>query len=290
MNLEKFYGNYKALMIIPILMLIFSLITIGVTYSNTGDVMYKDISLKGGVTITLYKEGITDLSGLQSYLTEKFGEVNVRELTDFSTQKKVGVIIEAPDVKEEDLKIALKEKLTFNEGDYSSETVGSALSDAFYKQLVTALMLSFILMGIVVFIIFRKLVPSLAVIISAFLDIVVTLAITNLMGLKISTAGISAFLLLIGYSVGTDMLLTTKVLKHKTFSSVIENIRIAINTGTMMILTTIAALIAGIVFTNSEIISGMFTILVIGLIVDMISTWVMNAALLIWHMKSKGLN
>ena len=68
-------------------------------------------------------------------------------------------------------------------------------------------------MGLVVFIYFRTLVPSLAVILAAFSDIVVTLAIFNLTGEKLSTAGVAAFLMLIGYSVDTDILLNTRVLK-----------------------------------------------------------------------------
>ena len=44
-------------------------------------------------------------------------------------------------------------------------------------------------------------VPSIAVILAAFSDILITLAVVNLLGIKISTAGIAAFLMLIGYSI-----------------------------------------------------------------------------------------
>jgi preprotein translocase subunit SecF len=70
-------------------------------------------------------------------------------------------------------------------------------------------------MGLVVFFYFRSIAPSLAVILEAFSDIIVTLAIFNLTGIKLSTAGIAAFLMLIGYSVDTDILLSTRVLKRK---------------------------------------------------------------------------
>ena len=70
-------------------------------------------------------------------------------------------------------------------------------------------------MGIVVFITFRKLIPSLAVIFSAILDLVGTLAIISLLDFKLSTAGIAAFLMVVGYSIDTDILLTTRLLKGK---------------------------------------------------------------------------
>jgi len=70
-------------------------------------------------------------------------------------------------------------------------------------------------MSIVVFIIFRTPIPSIAVIFAAFTDIVLTIATANLLGMSVSTAGIVAILMLIGYSVDSDILLTTRVLKRK---------------------------------------------------------------------------
>ena len=68
-------------------------------------------------------------------------------------------------------------------------------------------------MSIVIFFLFRTFVPSIAVIFAAFADIVMPLALIDFIGLRVSTAGIAAFLMLIGYSVDTDILLTTRALK-----------------------------------------------------------------------------
>ena len=54
-------------------------------------------------------------------------------------------------------------------------------------------------MSFVIFILFRTFIPSIAVIFAAFADIVMTLALVNYLGIKLSTAGIEAFLMLIGY-------------------------------------------------------------------------------------------
>lgn len=75
---------------------------------------------------------------------------------------------------------------------------------------------------------------------SALSDIVVTVAVINILGIKMGTAGIAALLMLIGYSIDTDIMLTTKVLKRKD-TSIHKAVRKAFKTGMTMTLTTIAA-------------------------------------------------
>ena len=140
-------------------------------------------------------------------------------------------------------------------------------------------------MAITIFIIFRKLIPSLAVIFSAVLDLTVTLAIISMLGFKMSSAGIAAFLMVIGYSVDTDVLLTTRLLKRKELGPLYERLKGAFKTGMTMTLTTIGALIVGLIVTNSIIIQQMFTIILIALVVDIISTWIMNTSMLMWYIK-----
>src|SRR3989338_6067426 len=118
-----------------------------------------------------------------------------------------GYVIEVSDLSEEQL----KEKLTntfgieLNDDNFSIEETGKALGESFYKELLIALAFAFVFMAIVVFISFKTFVPSLGVIQAAFSDIVITLAIVNLIGVKISTAGIAAFLLMLGYSIDSDI-------------------------------------------------------------------------------------
>ena len=101
-----------------------------------------------------------------------------------------------------------------------------------------------------------------------------------------STAGIVAFLMLIGYSVDTDILLSTKVLKRKE-GTVMDRIYGAMRTGLTMTLTTIAAIIVASIFTQSEIIRQIMIILLIGLSVDIINTWIQNVGLLRLYLEKK---
>lgn len=130
----------------------------------------------------------------------------------------------------------------------------------------------------------RYSIPSAAVILCAFADILMTVVIVDLMGIEVSTAGIVAFLMLIGYSVDTDILLTTRVLKRKG-ESVNERIFGAFKTGITMTLTALAVVIIGILFTASfsAVLDQIFTILAIGLFLDIFNTWLTNASIIKWY-------
>lgn len=128
-------------------------------------------------------------------------------------------------------------------------------------------------------------VPAFAVMFSAFADIVMALAVVDLVGMKISTAGIVAFLMLIGYSVDTDVLLTTRLLKKK--GNVNELLFGAFKTGITMTLTSIAAVATALiaVFSFGSVLNQIFTILLIGLGFDIINTWVTNASIIKWYVE-----
>ena len=290
----NFYDKqYKKLMIIPILMLVLAFIVIGVQTAQTGSFIHKDVSLKGGVTLTITKVEEINIIVLEKFLESKFtnNDISVRSINKGGAQ--IGVVIvadiEGTNKEELDSFIGTVESAIgyeLNEEDYSIEIMGSSLGESFFREVLTALVIAFILMSIVIFIYFRSFIPSLAVIAAAFSDIVITLAIVNLFGMKLSTGGIAAFLMLIGYSVDTDVLLTTRVLKRKE-GTVLERIMGAMKTGMTMTITTIGALIVGIIFVKSAIIKQIMIIVLIGLIVDLIATWIQNVGILRYFIERK---
>jgi preprotein translocase subunit SecF len=279
---------YKILLLVPAILLIFSVAYIISFNSTNGDFMYKDISLVGGTSITVYEK--VDLKDLEITLSSKLTDLNTREIYDLTTREQKAVIIETT-LGIDDAKQILEDYLGHEliEGENSDfEFTGAVLSEGFYKQLLFAILLAFLFMAIVVFIIFRNLVPSTAVIISAFADIVMTLALVDLLGIKMSTAGIIAFLMLIGYSVDTDILLTTRVLKIKE-GSLNQRIFGAFKTGITMTFTSFFAFIFAllIVMSFSVVLTQIFTILVIGLGFDLLNTWITNVSILKWYMEKR---
>ena len=130
-------------------------------------------------------------------------------------------------------------------------------------------------------------VPAFAVMLSAFADIVMTLAIIDLIGMKLSTAGIVAFLMLIGYSVDTDILLTTRLLQKR--EGINKTLLGAFKTGTTMTLTSIIAIATAliVVYPFASVLNQIFIILLIGLALDLLNTWISNASILKWYMEKK---
>ncbi len=281
--------NYKFLLLIPLILLILSLGYIGYFYQQNGDFIKKDVSLTGGTTITIFTAEEININNLKQSLSQKIQDFNIRELSDFRTGRQEAVIVESS-IDSSELKSFLEEILGYEltEENSSIEFTGSGLSQSFYRQLQIAIIISFILMAIVVFIIFRTFAPSAAVVLSAFADIIMTLALVNFLGIRVSSAGIIAFLMLIGYSVDTDIMLTTRLLKRRD-SELNKRLSNAFKTGLTMTLTSIVAISIALILTQSfsEVLKQIFTILLIGLSFDILNTWITNASILKWYLERR---
>jgi len=270
-------------------MIVVSFIFLITTYTQTGDLIDKDVSLSGGMTLTLYTEQTIDQVKLENSLKQDFSEISIRKLSEFGTNKEIGVVIETPEINEESIKLRITEAtgIILTEENLSIEVVGSSLGDSFYSQMMKALIFAFIFMSLTILITFRKIVPSLAVVIVALGDLTITLSILNLMGMKLSSAGIAALLLLVGYSIDTDVLLTTRVLKNRE-GTIWEGVLSSMKTGLTMTITTISALGAAYLVSTSLVLKQMFAIIIIGLLIDVILTYMLNAPMLSLYAKKEG--
>ncbi|HLD79568.1 MAG TPA: hypothetical protein VJA18_03335 [Candidatus Nanoarchaeia archaeon] len=281
--------KYKLLMIIPLLLLVLSLVQLGVQYATTGDFVNKGISLKGGSTITITKDLSISSDELEGSLQQEFptAEVSVRTLS--SAGKNTGTAIDSglQDKAEIDTFVAaVSERFALQKADYSVEVVGSSLGKNFFRQMLIALVFSFLLMGIMVILYFRIFITSLMVILAAFCDIVITLAIFNLTGMKLHPAGIAALLMMIGYSVDGEVIISSRLIKRKDGTE-LERIYGALRTGWTMTQTTLVAVLVALIFVQSEVVKQIMLILLIGLLVDIIVTWIQNVGILRWHLEKK---
>ncbi len=281
--------KYKYLLIIPMALLFLAILQISLQYAITGDFVNRGITLKGGSTISIDYDAVISPEELELFFQEKFpqGDITVRTIS--SAGKITGLAIDSDAQQDSEISVllaALGEKVSLVEGEYSVEIIGSSLGNNFFTQTMISLLVAFLLMGIVVMLYFRIMIPSLAVILAGFSDIVVTLAIFNLTGIKLSTAGVAAFLMLIGYSVDTDILLTSRVLKQHQGTEM-ERIYGAIKTGLTMTTTTLVALIIGLIFVQSEVVKQIMIIVFIGILVDMVMTWIQNVAILRMYLERK---
>ncbi|WP_049901992.1 protein translocase subunit SecF [Halococcus agarilyticus] len=143
---------------------------------------------------------------------------------------------------------------------------------------------AFVGMALLVFGMFRTFVPSVAVVLSAFSDIVIPLALMNLVGIKLSLGTVAALLMLIGYSVDSDILLNNHILRRR--GDFYESTYRAMRTGVTMTLTSISAMaVMAIVATylGIPLLPDIGIVLVFGLTADLMNTYLMNVSLLRWY-------
>jgi preprotein translocase subunit SecF len=95
--------------------------------------------------------------------------------------------------------------------------------------------------------------------------------------------------MLIGYSVDSDILLTMRVLKRQ--GKLEDKLAGAFRTGIIMTSTALAAVLSlWIVSTlgQIEVIRDIAAVLFVGLVLDIINTWITNATILKWYAERKG--
>ncbi len=278
---------YKIMLFAPVVLLAICLIYLFSFYSQNNDIIYKDPSLSGGTTITITEE--VDAEALELHMQQSAPDVHIRVISDISTGRQIAVLIESASSPE--VLTPLVEEFIgkpLDESNSSIEFSGPSLSDNFYKQLAIAVLISFILMSLVIFFLFKTFVPSIAVIFSAFADIVMAVTVANLLEIRLSAAGIAAFLMLIGYSVDNNILLTMRVLKNRG-QSVNSRIYSSFKTGILMTCTGLAALIPAffIVTGLPDSFRQIFFILAIGLSATIINTWLTNASIIKWYAEAR---
>lgn len=172
---------------------------------------------------------------------------------------------------------------------HSFREVGPSLSRFFLQKARDILLYSFILAGIVVFIVFRSFTPSLVVITGAVADILITAGAMALFDIPLTLASIAGLLMLIGFSLDTDVMLTMRVLKRNEGTPQ-SRAHDALKTGLMMNLTSIGAFgvlaLTGL-YLQIPTYYQIGIVAVIGSIADVAATWGLNAVLVLRHVEKK---
>ncbi|WP_407282915.1 protein translocase subunit SecF [Methanolobus sp. WCC1] len=287
-RLDSFVRKHddRQLAALPLIVFVISLIILAITFASSGSPVKLGMDFEGGTMISMASQEsvaaiqqkyadypITDVRQAGSRIIMQFGPMNDELQQELTTD-----VIES------------YENVEINQ-------VGPVYGASLQKQAVKAVIISFIGMAIVVFLIFRTFVPSVAVVISAISDIAIAAAFMNIVGIELSLGTVAALLMLIGYSVDSDILLTTRVLKRRGTPQ--ENISNAMHTGVTMTTTTLAALVAMYIistfsyvlspsFSQITLLSNISIVLIFGLVADMMNTWMLNTSILRWHVTSVG--
>jgi preprotein translocase subunit SecF len=173
--------------------------------------------------------------------------------------------------------------------EFQQREISPTLGAASFGSSIFITLIGVALIVIVIFVAFRQFIPSAAIIQAMLFDVLMGLAGMALLNIPLSLTTLPALLMLIGYSVDTDIMLTSRMLKGKDASHG-ERATASMKTGLTMTSTVLAALIVMIIvsfFYQIEIIYQISAILFFGLIGDIIATWLMNAPVLLWWIENK---
>ena len=168
---------------------------------------------------------------------------------------------------------------------YSFKLVNPSLSEIFIGKIEYVMLFAGLLMGLTVYLIFRDLYPTGAVLIGVLCDVIFALGAMGVLGIPLSLASIAAILMLVGYSVDTDILITVRILK-RGLDNPRESAHEAMKTGLMMTFTGILSFFALFVvsqITNIATYETISLVVLFGLIGDLFATWLLNAVLMLHH-------
>jgi len=172
---------------------------------------------------------------------------------------------------------------------YSYQQVTPTLGQFFLSELTNTIIIAFILIFFVVFLIFRSPVPSLVVVFGAANDIIIALGAMGLFKIPLGVASVAGLLMLIGYSIDTDMLAAIRILRRGEGTPE-ERAYSSMRTGVTMTATAIVSF--GVLFAVSVIeyvptyyeIAG---VVLFGLFGDIFTTWFGNASMILLYKKKK---
>lgn len=172
---------------------------------------------------------------------------------------------------------------------YSYNEVTPTLGAFFLQQMRNIIIASFIVVAIAVFFIFRTPIPSFAVVFGAANDMLVALGVMGLLGIPLGIASVGGLLMLLGYSIDTDMLSSIRVLKRSEFTPE-QRAYSSFKTGTTMTLTAILSfsvllIVAYVAYIPTYI--EISAVVLAGLVADLLTTWLGNMPMILWYKKRK---
>jgi len=273
------YSN-RQLVLVPLAVLALAVVVIGGWYVVTGAPATPGLEFTGGVELRVIDDGDDVRGQIETAFDRQPDAIQSIPADDVYV-----VTFRATDGDPEDLAGQLDDQAAAaNLETTGIDQVSPNFAADTVRTAIFGLALAFLGMSVLVFALFRTVVPSVAVVASAFSDLVIPVAAMNLLGIEMTLGIVAALLMIIGYSVDSDILLNNSVLRRT--GGFYESVSRAMRTGVTMTITSMAAMIVmAIVATlfGIDLLRDIGIILAIGLCADLMNTYLLNVALLRWY-------
>ncbi|SDQ29847.1 protein translocase subunit SecF [Natronobacterium texcoconense] len=278
------YSN-RQLVAVPLAVLAVALLVLGGTFVMTGAPVPLGMDFAGGAQLTV------QTTSSEAEIQDAFGvepdSIQAVQAPDVDNQ----YTIQFAGVEDDDLIADLSNQAEANleqDGDaaivQSESTASASFAEQTQETALLGIAVAFVGMSVIAFLLFRTFVPSIAIVASAFSDIVIPLAFMSIADIPLSLGTVAALLMLIGYSVDSDILLNNHVLRRQ--GDFYESTHRAMRTGiTMTVTSMMAMLVMGISASlfGVELLASVGIILFVGLAADLMNTYMLNVSLLRWY-------
>ena len=282
--------NYRKMVFLPIIFVIFFSISIGYHYFTTGQVVNEDISLAGGISISLTTSQSVSPSLIVSNLTSALGtQVSVSVLHATLSNAITGYTITAgTSVTPTELSNAVSKLFGINLTSSNSniDFVGASLAQGALSDSIFLLSIAFILVAIVSLFYFRNFAQAFSNVISIISDVINVVGLLDLLGLSFSTASIAGILMIMGYSADRNIILATNILKRKEAEMKYRLVH-TIKTSLTMDAAALATFLVLLFGTSNAIIQSIAIILIFGVIFDDFTVWILNGSIQLAAIKYK---
>lgn len=286
MDFEKrfhnIYQDYDKYILIPLVLIILAVGVLGFNYFTKGEILTKGLDFTGGTEITYTVNGDFSTTQVETAFRNA-GRADAEAVTQITqNQTQLLVRLPPPDMEQDEAERIISEA-GYDAQVQGFRSISGSVSGQFFLQAQLAFVLAFTIMSLVIFTAFRDLVPALAVILAAVGDVVFAAAGMAVLGIPLTLGSLAALLMLIGYSVDTDIVLSTRVLKRNR-GSLESRIWSSVKTGVTMSSGGIAGFLILYIISTSIVgpseLSNIAAVMVIGLLADMPFTWFGNAIIL----------
>ncbi len=286
--------SHKKLIGIPIILAAFFGSMLALNWYTDGNPVPLGMDFQGGSLISvdnIERPESDQLNNLKSSFLEELPpgtEVEIRTSED-------GIQIETTEVYLDNQEIA-----DFNEwmrGELTNlgisgnptinvESMGSTITDIYVTQSRNAAIAAMIAMAIILFISLRRYTVVGGILLVIGMDFLGILGAMALFNIQLTRASMAGILLIFGYAVNTNILLSTNIIKRKGGTDR-ERAGNAMSTGMKMSTTSAAAMIALNLVTTAPELNQISAVIAIGILVDMVNTWLLNSGLIIRHQESE---
>ncbi|PSH02365.1 MAG: hypothetical protein BRC26_00925 [Nanohaloarchaea archaeon QH_8_44_6] len=279
---DRVYQDYDKYFAIPVAIITLSVAVMAFSYVSNGEVMEKGLDFTGGTEVQFAINDSFETQEIANVFSNA-GRDDVQVVKQTSGgETSLLVRIPPPQINESEAQNIL-EDAGYQVQVESLRSISSSVSDEFFVQAQLAFVMAFTIMSLVIFYAFKDLTPSLAVIFAAAGDIIFAMAGMVIFSIPLTLGSFAALLMLIGYSVDTDIVLSTRVLRQQR-KSLQHRIWTAIKTGVTMSsggITGFALLyfVSQALVGPSEL-SNIAAVMVLGLMADIPLTYFGNALVL----------